>query len=310
MLAEREGFEPSVPFGTHDFQSCSFDRSDISPSTKNASCLASHSRSLSHSFSLSLPRSSRSGSGSGSGEWSSGGLRKLAEREGFEPPVPLRVHLISNQAQSTRLCHLSINYFCSAAPRRTLRRAAAPHSRRERRLLDRRPDDSAARPPTPIQRPHRARLRIVAAEDQPLDARVDDRAGAHRTRLLRHVQRGADQPPAADRCAASRMRDHLGVCRRDPSRSRADCHRADDRSRRRPRPHPPAPRRSPPRASPRRSLPACTRRQFIARPEGFEPLTLGSVDRCSIQLSYGRKFRDCSGEGGIRTLGTVSRMPP
>ena len=32
-----------------------------------------------------------------------------AEREGFEPPVPLRVHLISNQAQSTRLCHLSIN---------------------------------------------------------------------------------------------------------------------------------------------------------------------------------------------------------
>src|SRR5690349_4428923 len=28
----------------------------------------------------------------------------LAEREGFEPPVPLRVHLISNQAQSTGLC--------------------------------------------------------------------------------------------------------------------------------------------------------------------------------------------------------------
>src|SRR5947207_847951 len=32
----------------------------------------------------------------------------LAEREGFEPPVPLRVHLISNQAHSTGLCHLSI----------------------------------------------------------------------------------------------------------------------------------------------------------------------------------------------------------
>src|SRR5262249_33702064 len=32
---------------------------------------------------------------------------RSAEREGFEPPVPVKVHLISNQAQSTRLCHLS-----------------------------------------------------------------------------------------------------------------------------------------------------------------------------------------------------------
>ncbi len=31
----------------------------------------------------------------------------MAEREGFEPPVPLRVLLISSQAHSTRLCHLS-----------------------------------------------------------------------------------------------------------------------------------------------------------------------------------------------------------
>src|SRR4051812_26689419 len=31
----------------------------------------------------------------------SSGYLGLAEREGFEPPVPLRVHLISNQAQST-----------------------------------------------------------------------------------------------------------------------------------------------------------------------------------------------------------------
>src|SRR5207237_3510185 len=30
-LAEREGFEPSVPCGTHDFQSCTFGHSVISP---------------------------------------------------------------------------------------------------------------------------------------------------------------------------------------------------------------------------------------------------------------------------------------
>ena len=30
-VEEREGFEPSVPFGTHDFQSCPFGHSGISP---------------------------------------------------------------------------------------------------------------------------------------------------------------------------------------------------------------------------------------------------------------------------------------
>src|SRR5262245_38841436 len=37
-----------------------------------------------------------------------GHLSLRAEREGFEPPVPLRVRLISNQVHSTGLCHLSI----------------------------------------------------------------------------------------------------------------------------------------------------------------------------------------------------------
>ena len=36
-------------------------------------------------------------------------LRKLlAEREGFEPPIPVKVCLISSQVQSTGLCHLSV----------------------------------------------------------------------------------------------------------------------------------------------------------------------------------------------------------
>ena len=34
----------------------------------------------------------------------------MAEREGFEPPVPLRVRLISSQVHSTGLCHLSACY--------------------------------------------------------------------------------------------------------------------------------------------------------------------------------------------------------
>jgi hypothetical protein len=34
-------------------------------------------------------------------------LESMAEREGFEPPVPLRVRLISSQVHSTGLCHLS-----------------------------------------------------------------------------------------------------------------------------------------------------------------------------------------------------------
>ncbi len=34
-------------------------------------------------------------------------INLLAEREGFEPPIPLRVCLISSQVHSTGLCHLS-----------------------------------------------------------------------------------------------------------------------------------------------------------------------------------------------------------
>ena len=82
QLAEREGFEPSVPCGTHDFQSCPFGLSGISPDGTRPQ----HGTCRPQAVNCDV----------------------RAEREGFEPPVPLRIHLISNQAQSTRLCHLSI----------------------------------------------------------------------------------------------------------------------------------------------------------------------------------------------------------
>ena len=35
-------------------------------------------------------------------------LCNMAEREGFEPPIALRLCLISSQVHSTGLCHLSV----------------------------------------------------------------------------------------------------------------------------------------------------------------------------------------------------------
>ena len=63
--AEGEGFEPSVPFSTHDFQSCTFGHSVIPP--KRARAVARRS----------LAR------------WSVGIVLsvEIADREGFEPPV-------------------------------------------------------------------------------------------------------------------------------------------------------------------------------------------------------------------------------
>ena len=40
----------------------------------------------------------------------------MAEREGFEPPIPVKVCLISSQVHSTGLCHLSLVNFGLQSP--------------------------------------------------------------------------------------------------------------------------------------------------------------------------------------------------
>ncbi len=50
----------------------------------------------------------------------------VAEREGFEPPIPLRVCLISSQVHSTGLCHLSAIIFNNIATYRRLPKSAGP----------------------------------------------------------------------------------------------------------------------------------------------------------------------------------------
>ena len=47
----------------------------------------------------------------------------MAEREGFEPPIPVKVCLISSQVHSTGLCHLSALAIAEEAVTGAVRRA-------------------------------------------------------------------------------------------------------------------------------------------------------------------------------------------
>jgi hypothetical protein len=76
-LAERAGFEPAVPFGTHAFQACAFSRSAISPRTR------------AHRGSRSSPTLDEAGSPRNPG--GEGGIRTLGRvlpLRRFSKPVP------------------------------------------------------------------------------------------------------------------------------------------------------------------------------------------------------------------------------
>ena len=100
-LAERKGFEPSVPFGTHDFQSCTFDHSVTSPGSGSV---------------LEMAREKGQRPGCSRARWNFSAGASAAERGGFEPPVPLQVRLISNQVPSTARSSLRRGLWRRSAP--------------------------------------------------------------------------------------------------------------------------------------------------------------------------------------------------
>ena len=53
----------------------------------------------------------------------------MAEREGFEPPIALRLCLISSQVHSTGLCHLSVGLLVASPGCAGARRPAVQHAR-------------------------------------------------------------------------------------------------------------------------------------------------------------------------------------
>ena len=119
QMAERAGFEPAVPFGTHDFQSCTFVHSVTSPGTTCAAPRGARARTVSR------------GRVHAAGENATGGR---AERAGFEPAVGVaynrfRVCRLRPLGHLSAVCSQPV----SVAPRpgrtsksssRTLRRAA------------------------------------------------------------------------------------------------------------------------------------------------------------------------------------------
>ena len=155
---------------------------------------------------------------------------------------------------------------------------------------------------------NRARLRIGTPVDHASNSGENERTRTHRTRLERHVRRRPAESPVAPMRGRRSNAPRSLRAQSDPSDSRARFglararYRPNRRSRTpleplrlRPRSElhrGPRSSRSSPRPSQSSSRTSCPRdwRQLAAqaRPGRFELPTPGSVDQCSIQLSYGR----------------------
>ena len=144
----------------------------------------------------------------------------MAERGGFEPPIDLRLCLISSQVHSTGLCHLSTgsrSFFIMRAllPRYKLYRKAATCQANFHRVIHRRP---------PLARGRLARRAVSAGDHRPSSH------ATHRTSPTfpgfpakrRHVQRQSGGSPillslswltrAGGSCPSS---EDLGISRSD-----------------------------------------------------------------------------------------------
>src|ERR1041385_1830186 len=133
----------------------------------------------------------------------------LAERGGFEPPVPFRAQRFSRPPQSTTLPPLRFLRPPAQLLKKSLQELAGAlflesafdvEAVIQARVLDEVPERAAE-----------AGLRVVGSEDQPLDAGVPPRPGAHRARLEGHDHRRSFEPPVADRAGCFTDGDQLRV---------------------------------------------------------------------------------------------------
>ena len=192
-LAERKGFEPPVPFGTHDFQSCTFDHSVTSPDGVR----------LPFRFSAYL-------GGQGLLRSSTCRSKNVAESKGFEPLVPLgtldfesstfdhsdsspRRKLAKRLGVSTTGARLSLRSNC---PKKLGQKCAALLAQDAGYTFE--PMVESIVVADGVERLSRARFWIIAAPHDARDARVHESACAHRTRFERNVQSASMQDFAAD----------------------------------------------------------------------------------------------------------------